>query len=61
MTQQERTALDSGESYFLNFGEVWYRDVFGIRHWTKFCEMGNAQINVKVAERCLRFNAVDGK
>jgi hypothetical protein len=58
-TQAETTAVDSAKSYVLIFGEVWYVDVFGTHHWTKFCEMANAQININLGKKCARFDAVD--
>ena len=59
ITQDEKTALDNGNAYVLLMGEVWYSDVFGIRHWTKFCEMSSPQLDLSVAKKCVVFGAVD--
>jgi hypothetical protein len=59
LTKPEKDALDSRKSYILIFGEVWYSDIFGVAHWTKFCEMGNAQLNDVIGTQCIRFSAVD--
>jgi hypothetical protein len=61
VTQDEQTAIEGGRSYVLSVGEVWYSDVFGVRHWTRFCQMANAELNVKIAEQCARFGALDNE
>lgn len=37
LTPVEKQALDNGDSYFAVYGDVTYRDGFGIQHWTHFC------------------------
>jgi hypothetical protein len=32
-------------------GEVRYYDMFGVHHWTKFCEMSNSQIDLAMAKK----------
>ncbi len=59
ITQAEKTELDNGTAYVLLLGEVWYSDVFGVRHWTKFCEMSNLQLDPSVGKKCVAFGAVD--
>jgi hypothetical protein len=58
ITQTEKTELDRGNAYVLLLGEVWYSDVFGVRHWTKFCEI-SSQLDLAIAKTCLAFGAVD--
>jgi hypothetical protein len=58
ISQTEKTELDNGNAYVLLLGEVWYSDVFGVRHWTKFCEI-SSQLDLEVAKKCLAFGTVD--
>jgi hypothetical protein len=58
LSQTEKTELDNGNAYVLLLGEVWYSDVFGVRHWTKFCEM-SSQLDLAVVKKCIAFGAVD--
>jgi hypothetical protein len=58
ITPTEKTELDNGNAYLLLLGEIWYSDVFGVRHWTKFCEI-TSQLDLAVAKKCLAFGAVD--
>jgi hypothetical protein len=55
LTQTEATALQAGNAYILLMGEVWYSDVFGVRHWTKFCGMSLQQLDPLVAKKCVAF------
>jgi hypothetical protein len=60
ITQVEKTELDKGNAYILLMGEVWYSDVFGFRHWTKFCGTSDGQLDLSVAKKCVAFGEVDG-
>jgi hypothetical protein len=59
ITQAEKTALDNGNAYVLLLGQIWYSDVFGVRHWTKFCAMSMPQLDPLAAKKCVAFGAVD--
>lgn len=56
----EKAELDNGNAYILLLGEIWYSDVFGARHWTKFCEIGPPHLaDASVEKKCIAFGAVD--
>ena len=33
----EKTAMDQGKAWMAVHGTIWYDDIFGTTHWTKFC------------------------
>ncbi|HEY5057110.1 MAG TPA: hypothetical protein VII58_13175, partial [Acidobacteriaceae bacterium] len=58
LTQSEVDGINKGTAYIYVVGEVWYSDIFGVRHWTKFCE---SNVLAATADRlkCARFGTVD--
>lgn len=59
ITESERAELDRHNAYILVSGEVWYSDIFGVRHWTRFCGISDLQLDPFVATDCIAFGAVD--
>jgi hypothetical protein len=59
-TESEFTALRDGKAYVAIYGIITYDDVFGVQHWTKFCNWetgsGNGTFHT---ERCTAYNDVD--
>lgn len=54
VSQDEIAGFAQGRKYFVVWGEVHYSDIFGTRHWTRFCVAYPF-----VSERCSIFNDVD--
>jgi hypothetical protein len=47
-----------GKSYVVAFGEVWYLDVFGVTHWTKFC-VSKSATGENTSRKCTGYAQVD--
>jgi hypothetical protein len=59
VTPGEVLNLNRGSSYIAMWGQVWYSDVFGVDHWTKFCKVigrGDTQ-----NEKCSKYSYIDDK
>jgi hypothetical protein len=46
-------------AYVRVFGEVLYRDVFGIQHWTRFCSGHFADGEEANSQQCSKYSTVD--
>jgi hypothetical protein len=63
LTSSDYRDLIDGRAFFMLRGIITYKDVFGIRHWTKFCygmpysRPPEISPNVK---NCATYNSVDG-
>jgi hypothetical protein len=55
----EANDVVNGKAYLAVFGEVSYFDVFGFRHWTKFCKDGFPDGSNPNNGKCANFYAVD--
>jgi hypothetical protein len=52
--------LQKGNAYVVAYGEVRYSDVFGIQHWTKFCDWTDlVPGGTYTAAMCSRYNDTD--
>jgi hypothetical protein len=58
LTQPEIDAFNRQDLYTITYGEVWYSDIFGVRHWTRFCEQ-TPQKDGRGSRNCVNFGAVD--
>jgi len=57
-----RRAANSGQSYIVVHGEIFYDDVFEIHHWIKFCDYAHNIVGFRehsVANTCGPYNDVD--
>lgn len=55
-----RKELETGQSYIVFYGEITYEDVFGKKHWTRFCTgSGIAMQELDVLKKCIAYNDVD--
>ena len=46
------------KSYIIAFGEVWYLDVFGVTHWTRFC-VSKSATGGNTSRKCIDYAKVD--
>jgi hypothetical protein len=44
---QHRTALANGTGIIYVYGEIRYRDVFGLKHWTKYRYMIGGPVGLR--------------
>jgi hypothetical protein len=58
LTPEEWEGFAHGKNYIIVFGEVWYLDVFGITHWTKFC-VSKTTSTANTSRKCVNFAGVD--
>jgi uncharacterized protein YhhL (DUF1145 family) len=58
-TLEEAKSFQGGKLYLAIWGEIWYFDIFGIEHWTKFCSLANSGGNPIEGEKCAKFGGVD--
>jgi hypothetical protein len=55
-----RKELETGQSYIVFYGEITYEDVFGKKHWTRFCTgSGTAMQQLDALKKCIAYNDVD--
>jgi hypothetical protein len=60
LTEDEKTALDSGRLWRAVHGTVWYDDVFGTRHWIRFCFWTGLIVGKSYSSGgCVAYNATD--
>jgi hypothetical protein len=57
--QTDFSDLSSGRAYYVYFGKVEYRDVFGTKHWTQFCAWSAAVKGLYPSKRCTAYNRAD--
>jgi hypothetical protein len=60
VTQAELDDVGNGRAHIYILGEVWYYDIFGVAHWTKFCQ-GDTFERLPTALKCAHFNSVDNE
>jgi hypothetical protein len=56
--EPELLGLSRGESYVAIWGEVQYRDIFKVVHWTKFCRT-EGPVNTPKFRSCADYDSVD--
>jgi len=54
----EYDQLRTNEAYISVWGQVWYSDVFGVEHWTKFCSVHGVAFQPE-SEKCVKYGDVD--
>ncbi len=59
LTLEEAKEAQNGNTYLAVWGEVWYSDIFGTDHWTKFCRCANYGGALTEGEKCAKFSSVD--
>jgi hypothetical protein len=60
LTKDDKTALDSGSLWRAVHGTVWYEDVFGTRHWIRFCFWTGLKLGKTYSSGgCAAYNATD--
>jgi hypothetical protein len=62
ITLNEVNELNADTAYIYLVGQVWYEDVFGTTHWTKFCESTDHRKPTSKDSpvwRCAKYGAVD--
>jgi hypothetical protein len=59
VTPEEAESITIGTSYIVIWGQVWYSDVFDIRHWTRFCEETSFDGGVAPSKKCAGYSSVD--
>jgi hypothetical protein len=60
LTTEELNDLANRRSYLLIWGKVYYSDIFGKRHWMRFCgspPIGNEPVSTP--EKCTEYSAID--
>ena len=56
VTKDQLKALQDNKAYIVAWGKVWYSDIFGIEHWTKFCVMRGSASS---SDKCSDYNDTD--
>lgn len=61
ISSSEYQNLRQGKSYIAVWGEIWYQDIFGVNHWSKFCKEGDPAGRVPDAQdkKCVEYSDVD--
>lgn len=61
LTLNEAKDMFDRRAYALVFGQVWYLDIFGTTHWTKFCKDLPLQgaSSYSQSKTCANYNAAD--
>jgi hypothetical protein len=55
----EFKCLTDSTAYFSIYGQIWYRDVFGVHHWTKFCASKTFNGTPSQSRKCANYSDVD--
>jgi hypothetical protein len=62
VTEKIKKQIERGELYIVVHGEITYDDVFGVTHWTRFCNYAHNVVGFReksVANTCGPYNDVD--
>jgi hypothetical protein len=57
--------MQTDDAFLIVYAQVTYQDIFGISHWTRFCNensvaLGSKQMkNTSTASKCVAYNHVD--
>jgi len=57
LSAQELGAFTAGKSYIVVYSRVTYYDIFGVKHWTHFCNW--TSYKPAPAKKCSEYNRVD--
>jgi len=58
VTQSEYESFIHGVKYEVTYGQVTYRDIFGVNHWSKFCGYGPGSF-ASLHGKCAEYNNTD--
>ena len=58
LTKEIAASFTSGESYLIAWGDYSYTDVWGVKHWTKFCDSFGSGAPSDLDE-CVNYNDID--
>jgi hypothetical protein len=59
VTSEQVGALASGKFYFAIYGVISYDDIFGVHHWTNFCDWNGVGAGPFNTYQCTEYNDVD--
>jgi len=59
LTMEEGLSLKKNESYISFYGQVVYYDIFGFKHWTKFCQSRLPNGASTESLKCTEYGRVD--
>ncbi|WP_128911360.1 hypothetical protein [Granulicella sibirica] len=59
ITQSDLDAFKEGKIYFAIFGEIIYRDVFGVEHWSRFWSFLGGANQSYPTQNCTNYSNVD--
>ena len=51
--------INANEAFIILFGEIRYCDVFGARHWVKFCNGSGNALSFSGIKECIYYNRAD--
>jgi hypothetical protein len=57
-TDEEMKMIANGTGYFVVYGIIKYDDIFGVHHWTKFCDWNSSNGNFNTFA-CTDYNDQD--
>jgi hypothetical protein len=58
-TPDLQKSIEKGDSFIVCFGRINYCDVFGVKHWTQFCNGSAAPLGLEWIKECIAYNDVD--
>jgi hypothetical protein len=59
MTQELRQAIASNQRAIIVFGRITYDDIFGVHHWTQFCNGTGDALQFVAIKSCINYNDAD--
>jgi hypothetical protein len=59
MTQELRQAIASNEQAIVVYGIIQYDDIFGVHHWTQFCNGTGDALQLDAIKKCINYNNAD--
>jgi len=61
LRETDRLSLETGKTYWVAHGMLWYEDIFKAHHWRKFCTFGSpSKTDILTPTRaCSDYNTVD--
>jgi hypothetical protein len=59
ISQAQLTGIHENRAFIAIWGKIWYSDVFGIEHWTKFCDAQGFKLRPGNADKCANYNDTD--
>jgi hypothetical protein len=59
MTQELRQAIASNQRAIIVYGRITYDDIFGVHHWTQFCNGTGDALQFASIKNCINYNDAD--